>query len=308
MSNQREVEKKEEQVLLEELDADRYLEAPKIEVRSLDDYRKLKEDGTIFQQTFSVINKQNTMYAFADDGIRIKMTSKHIDGFYHGKHTFSKSEALNKTYNVVVIDVQEDEKLVYVSANVANAEPRAKMRKLLDDGIANKSYKVVKARVVGITSDKDHVKGREMCLLNLGGLGIMGVMRLGDWSKCFTSSFQPLVKKDDIIRVAVVDTMRWSSADDPVYVCSRKALIIGDPWEKIEEKLRVRDVVRVTCTNCRQTHFFGKIEGFEELNAYCYYPDDEDDMIEEGKTYIGMVAKVNEKRKELKVRFPKDIG
>lgn len=290
---------------LEGLDVSRYLDAPKVEALSLDDYRKMKEEGTIFKQTFANIDRQNNLRAFVSGGITIKMTSRHIDGFYHSKDTFDQAEALGKTYNVVVIDVKDEEKLVYVSANVANAEAREKMRALLDDGIAHESYKVVKARVIGISADKNQTKGREFCLLNIGGLGIMGTIRLGDWSQCFTASFKPLLKKDDIVRVAVTGTMRWSSSDDPVYVCSRKVLLSENPWENIEEKLRVKSMVRVTCVDCHQDHFFGKIEGFEELNAYCYYPEDPDCLIEVGKTYIGVVAKVSEETRNLKVRFPK---
>lgn len=292
---------------IKELDADQYLAAPKIEVRFLEDYRKLKDEKTIFQQTFSIIDQQNTLYAFAAGGIKIKMTSKHIDGFYHGKNSFSKTEALSKSYNVVVVDIVEDEKLVYVSANEANAEPRERVRALLDEGIKEGVYKIVKAKVIGISSDKDRTPGREVCLLNIGGLGIMGTMRLGDWSRCFTPSFRFFLKKDDIVRVAVTGTARWSSREDPVYVCSRKLLLTEDPWKDLEKKLHARDVVCVTCTDRQKDNFFGKIAGFDELNAYCYYPDDEDYIIEAGKSYIGVIAKVSETRRELKVRFPKNI-
>lgn len=294
------------QLVLEELDASQYLDAPKVEARTLDDYKKLKEDGTIFRQTFSVINNQNTLYAYTAGGVTLKMTSKHIDGFYHGKHAFNKSEALNKEYNVTVIDVVEDENLVYVSANVANAEPRAKMCALLNEGIESGEYKVVKARVVGITSNEQQ-PGREACLLNIGGLGIIGMIRLGEWSRCYTASFRTILQKEDIIRVAVIGTARWSSSDDPVYVCSRKVLLPENPWENIEEKLRVRSIVRVKCVDCHRDHFFGKIEGFEEINAYCFYPEDPECTIEVGKTYVGVIAKCNEKTRNLKVRFPKDI-
>lgn len=293
---------------LDEINTEKYLAVPKVRVHTIERYRELMNDKVIFSQSFTTIDRQGTLYAFVGDGIRLKMTSKGIDGFYHNKRNISKEEVLNKTYNVMVTDIVEEEHLVYVSANAAKEKPRAKMRRLLDEGIDSSIYKVVNAKVIGISTsdDPDKRKPKEICLLNIGGLGIMGSMILANWSTCYTKSFRPLVNPGDIVKVAVIGKQSWSTMEDEVYLCSRKLTLNPNPWKNIETALHVNDMVRVKCVDKEDRNFFGKIEGFEEINAYCYYPDDPDYTIETGKTYIGKIARVNEKTRDLKVRFYKN--
>lgn len=292
---------------LSEINTEKYLTVPKVRVHTIEHYKELMNDKVIFSQAFTTIDRQGTLYAFVGDGIRLKMTSKGIDGFYHNRKTYSKEEALSKTYNVMVTDVVEEENLVYVSANAAKEKPRTKLRRLLDEGIDSSVYKVVNAKVIGISTsnDPDSRKPKELCLLNIGGLGIMGSMLLADWSTCFTKSFYSVVNPGDIVKVAVVGKRHWTSMEDDVYQCSRKLILNPNPWENIETALHVGDMVRVRCVDKEERNFFGKIEGFDEINAYCYYPEDPDYVIETGKTYIGKIARVNEKTKDLKVRLLK---
>lgn len=290
---------------LSEINTEKYLTVPKVREHTIARYKELMNDKVIFSQSFTTIDRQGTLYAFVGDGIRLKMTSKGIDGFYHNRKTFSKEEALSKTYNVMVTDVIEEDNLVYVSANAAKEKPRIKMRHLLDEGIESSVYKVVNAKVIGISTSNDPSsrKPKELCLLNIGGLGIMGSMVLADWSTCFTKSFYSVVAPGDIVKVAVVGKRTWASMEDQVYLCSRKLTLNPNPWKNIETALHVNDMVRVKCVDREEHNFFGKIEGFDEINAYCYYPEDPDYVIETGKTYIGKIARVNEKTKDLKVRF-----
>ena len=88
-----------------------------------------------------------------------------------------------------------------------------------------------------------------------------------------------------------------------MYECSRKLALTDDPWKDIEKKVARNTTVKVFCTDTTDKAFFGRIQGIDEVNCYCEYPDDPTIRIAPGIKYTGYVAKVSEEKQIIRIRI-----
>lgn len=267
----------------------------------LNQYEKKMRNKENFSCEFSLSDKKGNLYNYVDGGIKVFMNKKDIDPIIN--RFYSKLEKLRQAYQVQVTKVDRVEKIVYVSSAAALNEPQLKLISAIDEGLEQDEYVVVPATISCITEKK--INKDSVAIVNLGGLGVFGNIRLAEWSPAFTYSFDYVAKVGDVVEVAVINKIKWNSGE--VYDCSRKVALRQDPWKGIEQKLPLKTNVRVTCVSKNAKNFFGTIQGFSDINIYCEYPDDKSIVITEGQEYAGYVYRVNEETKLLRVRVRAEV-
>lgn len=265
----------------------------------LDMYEIKKNMKEVFTYDFSCADPKGSLYTLEECGVTVWMGKKDIDSF--DNQFLSRMDKLKQTHSVMVTKIDRDEKKVYVSSAIAVDGPKNTLISAMEQGIASQEYVVVPASIIKFTGRDEY----SVALVNIGGLGIVGAIRLSEWSIAFTKSFRYTVKPGDVVNVAILRKIKWSSG--MVYDCSRKATISFDPWKGIEEKLPVKTNVRVTCICKEEKKFFGTVHGIPELNVFCEYPDNHEIIISEGSEYVGYVYKVNEKKRNLCVRIREEL-
>lgn len=279
----------------------------------LDKYDKARATKEICHVKFSSIDRKGNLYTYLQNGIRLNMPSKNIDGFAYDP---TKKEVLApylcQVCDVIVTKVDREKHIVTVSMKDAmvfskGKNPQKELVEAIEDGIENGVYVQVPARIMSIsgrnstTGEKDY----SVAIINIGGLGIVGYVNRRDWSPCFTRTLKNVAVNGQIINVVVTGKKQWESG--PVYECNRAATFDYDPWEGIEEKFPKNSTVRVKCIQREEKNFFATIEGAPEINVYCYYPDEATGIhVEVGKEYIGHVSKVKEKLLQVKILMAAD--
>lgn len=280
-------------------DLSKYVNSTESNIDGIAEYTKKMARKEIFKMSFTCADEFGNLYDY-HNGVRVQMDNKQITGFsYNPKH---KAQHLGVNYTVTVVDVNEETKTVKVSSFAALKGPREQLEKALKVGIENERYLRVPAVVVGTNKYKDKNNSFTVALINIGGLGIPGAIRLAEWSTAYTKTFWHTIQAGMNIEVVVTGQQNWKTGD--VFDCSRRLALDFNPWENIEERLPAKTSVIVKCTSKEARNFFGIIDNLPEINVYCEYPDPGSNIrIVEGAEYVGYVYRVREESKLLKVRI-----
>lgn len=280
-------------------DLSEYVNVVESNVDGIAEYSKKMAKKETFKMSFTCADENGNLYDY-HNGVRVQMNNKEITGFgYNPKY---KAQHLGVKFTVTVVNVNEENKTVNVSCFAALKGPREQLQKALKEGIENKKYLRVPAVVVGANKVKDRNNSFTVAIINIGGLGIPGAVRLAEWSTAYTKTFWHTIQAGMNIEVVVTGHQNWQTG--VVFDCSRRLALDFDPWENIEERLPARTSVIVKCTSKETRNFFGVIDNLPEINVYCEYPEPESNIrIIEGAEYVGYVYRVKEETKLLKVRI-----
>jgi hypothetical protein len=272
-----------------------FIKETNVDKERLDFYEVKMKSKEILELKFSLADKVGNLYFYEGD-IRVQMDNLDIKGtIYNVRY---RSNALANSYPVIVTSVDREKKEIHVSHKEAREMTKEELIDEIDAAIEKKEPLTVIAKVIKIQGKA----GSSYAIVDLGGVGITGIIKMKDWSTVFTSDLRLVAKHGDIIKVVVKNRVLWNGK--PGYSCSRGEALEVDPWSGIEEKLQKGTFVNVLCICKRDKNFFGKIEGIDEINAYCEYPDKEKNIeIVEGISYQGFVAAVSENNKLLRVKI-----
>ena len=140
-----------------------------------------------------------------------------------------------------------------------------------------------------------------------------------DGENGYTSQTSQLLSLDpltgDVIDCVILEYNKRGSKDFAEFRVSRKLALNEDPWENVAERFPLKSRVIVECIGCYENNFVGKVEGQEELAAYCYYPKpgrissitNEEFVVRVGGKYIGNVSKVDPVKRQLQVRVYDEV-
>lgn len=259
-------------------------------------------------------------YSFFESGNiinDIKFTQKSADGLYKFEsgvkiinikeempymETSIRNISLSRTYAVIVQRVDHDQGIVYVSHKKAQEMVRPAAIEKINRVLDNNDVSKVLGRVVYV-SDKTN-----MCIIDIMGLDIRGILRIQDWSYAHTGKLTNEVKYGDVIEVTIFKKAQNYKDAMPCYCVSRK-MALKDPWEGIEDRVPYHSNVVVICVSKQTNNYVGKIDGIEDISAFCFYPDQNSDLvIKIGKKYEGYVKSVSEKRRVLRIKTLKEIN
>lgn len=260
-------------------------------------YKGKMKNKEIIEIFFSAADPEGNLYIY-DNGIRIQLDNIDIKGtIYEPRY---RANALTNKYAVMVKSVDEEKKEVRVSHNKAKRLTKKELIKEIDDAIKKSEPMTVIAVV-------KHIKDNNYCIIDIGGVGIAGKINIGEWTETFTGNYRMATQRGEIIKVVARKKVLFDGK--LTYDCSRKDAIEVSPWAGIEDRLPKDTVVNITCTSKENKKFWGIIEGIDELNVYCEYPDKEKNLfIQVGAKYQGYIYAVNEETELLKARVFKALG
>lgn len=269
----------------------------------IEKYQKLMKSKETFPYKFPMCTKQGVLCAWEED-VSIRLDNDTAQGKYSLPDSYNRIPG--DTLMVSVKEVRPDSKKIFLS-NQKDFSERENIIGQLEDGIRNEDYIRVPAKVVGF-SGIDYITkapNNSIVLLDIAGMGILGVIRSIQWSTTKTKCPKYFVSIGDDVEVVVTKCSKWNYHN--VFDCSRRLVLEADgidPWDDIEKKISTGLRVEVTCTELKKDHFFGVINGINDIEVLCEYPvKDSQIMIIPGQKYFADVTKVNVEKKKLTVKI-----
>ena len=271
-------------------------------------YASLKDENAIINLKFDFSNADGDLLLYEDDWKIVLRNGEILGRNYEPK---KRMAMLLRNYAVKILEINEPEKCIFVSCTDVRNKDRDRLREILDskhDGIVK-----VPAKVVYVYPN--------MLILDIGGLGIPGFLKIADWSLAYTIALQTVVKRGDVFEIEVMEKYPPTSAeakkyfgrwlDQSPYKCSRKTIMEHDPWKDIEERLHEGDIVTVQCESKYPMNFYGRNKSFPDLVFYGHYKEDGNKIDRKsmviGKNYECFVKKVSEKERQLRVKAVREV-
>lgn len=270
-------------------------EIAKNHVECLEKYKQYKAKNRIFNVKFVKITADKSAYEVDEDGCTLVLK---MDECQNYRMAF-KIKGLNteKTFRVSVGSIDEENKKIYLLCDTVSGNLRNYYIRQIDD-LMSKNQKVVLHAVVKGVLDRGEASS---LTLDIEGVGIPGRMIIQDWSVNRTRSLSEIVKVGDIIPVRLMKKRRLRGSSAIYFECSRREVVEPLEWESVVERYPKGTIVTLTCVSCRPRNFFATIQGLDDLEVLCTYPQDRKDSngnpisIDVGCDYKGYIARVDEK-------------
>lgn len=263
--------------------------------RTLDAYEKAMKEGTVLNMTFSAV-ANNGLYIYEND-VRVQLPAEEF-----GNGQYRRRALITKSYPVIVTSVDKDNKVITVSSRAIMNVAQCKYTEAIDASLASGEYFFTRVRV------EANDKIRKRLIVNIAGVAIPGYIPIAEWSHTFIRSFDGLVNRGDIIEVAIIKKSRIGHSDG--YMCSRKIVRDDGIWNNIEEMYPAKSNVVITCTSKTRNSWFGSIDGLQDIEVYCEYPNGGNStdqkgrplFIEVGGRYNCYIYKSNSEKRLLRAR------
>lgn len=145
-------------------------------------------------------------------------------------------------------------------------------------------YPIVKAKVINYDVNSNRV------YVNVAGLDIIGNMNIAMFDYRFIYNpekyLEEFMKPNTVIDVALLAYYVNSKDKMPsTFVVSRRHAL-PNPWQGIETKIRVGDIIVVNALEKKDSHFFGSYDNFP-LDIKCYYPEIPDKVTNDNNEKYG---------------------
>lgn len=267
-------------------------------IRTFERYVEAKNKGEILNIKFVGVNSVSNELYVESDGVRISADISELERI-SGVKKLSSVRLTQDVYAVKVDYVDEASRSVHCTFVNLRESAKSAYRAAIEAALVNNEEFCVRTRVVHVDIDARRV------FVDIAGVGLQGVIPLGEWSRTYISSFKNIVSVGDIIPVIVLRQTQIMKHQG--YVCSRKRAIDVDSWSGIEQRYPVGSVVAIRCVMKKTPVFFGNIEGLRDIEVMCEYHQEDSKgnplIIEEGCRYMGIIYRCSEARRKLKARI-----
>lgn len=284
---------------------------PENEGVELGKYIEYMNNGKYLNIVFDRVDQTGNLTT-VDKNVTLWMNAEEINGRLYDLRY--KSQKLADSYLVKVTDIDPENKIVYLSHNAARLENRPAIENEIDKRLKEKVPVRIKGKVIRIQSRMSDGENVDTGVwLDLCGVGILGFVYIGNWNATYTPALRGKVSYGDVIEVLVLEKAerRRRGGEESVsyYNCSRKELV-RDPWEDktLGERYHQEDIVRIRCLTKHTNHWFGELNGLEDIQVFAEYPSrDHNFPIIEGMEYMGKIYAMNIPERTLKVRVFKAL-
>lgn len=289
------------------IEMERDKDKEEISVPALQNYYELQKRKEVFDIAFAQQDWNLGLWK-KDGDIEIFLPNEELGD---GNAYLERQGALKRRFSVVVYNIDEQAKRVYVSLKRAQEKVRPAVIAQIEVAIASDTYFYAQAKIVYIAK-KD--VGKRFCILDIMGLGIQGIMSVGDWSHEYLSDLNNVTKVGAVIPVAIIGRTKMWKREVPQYQCSRKATLdapqVQNKWENVEVDFPIHSRVSVRCVKRYEKSFLGQILGRNNWYVYCLYPDKEKhpgvNVLEDG-CYRGYVVSVSSEKQILRIKVIEQI-
>lgn len=222
---------------------------------------------------------------------------------------------LEKEYNLYISRVDEETNRVYLS-DMLDAT-RRKVYDLINEKLKKGETLYLRGNIVGLQNERLNSNHKLAAYVNIGGLGIIGVIPIKQWSVGYSAldNFHNIIMHNvnAIVNFQVISETRikYGKKSKIAFLCSRSAYLekIGyDPWKIISKTLSVRSVVKVKVieNGISAESFFACIDGITDFNMICYIDENSGLRLKDiiiGEYYYGYVQKMNPEKRFMRVRL-----
>lgn len=266
-------------------------------------YESALQSGEYMMLSFSRVDSITGDLSQVDEDITVIMPADQINGKPYDLRY--RAQKLEDVYCVKVTGIDPVRKVVYVSHQAARLEKRPEIEAELKRYLSKKEKTpiIVKGKVLKIQTKM--VKGEPVdtgVWLDLCGVGIPAFIYVGNWKRTFTETLRGKASYGDILDVMVLERVERKGMY--YYSCSRKELV-QDPWDskELEEKYHKGDIVKIRCLSKRENHWFGEINGLDDIQVFAEYPSQRHNFaIVPGMEYMGTIYYINASERSLKAR------
>ena len=265
-------------------------------------YKALMEKKSIFPIKFTKLVRKKNRYELEDRGLNLYLELAECSG-YREAYNISGIN-LDRIFRVSVGSINESTKEVRLLCDSVTRTLRNFYIRQIDAKLDKKEKVVLHANV-----KKVYESGEGSFLtLDIEGVGIPGRLNIQEWSVHRTRGFAGVVAVGDVIPVELLKKRRVRGSSTVYFECSRKAAVAPIAWENIKERYPVQSIVTLTCVSTRARNFFATIEGLQDIEVLCDYPNHKDKQgnpisIDVGCRYAGVVVRADEKAQHLVCRI-----
>lgn len=252
-------------------------------------WEKAMETKELIEVEFPFRDENGDLYCYFDK-VCVKLPVHEVLG---AGDAFVENVDLQSKYSVCVIGVKEN--LVLTSYLQATEGPRTSLIKNINTMISAGKYIRTQAKVIGFAGKSERAATLGLptiCLVDIAGCGIMGFIRLEEWSVDYTNKFQYVVQKGQIINLVILNKQMWRTG--VMYECSRRLAMTNDPMDVAERMIPKGTAIKVRCVDVRGTDaFIGKVIGVDDISVFCSIKDEDGFTPVLGEYYAGVVHKIN---------------
>ncbi len=249
-----------------------------VESLSIDTFKECQKNHTTFDVIFSYASKDGDLKATVDDiMVILKGTDLHLALPYY--NSWIKDRFVGTPFTVSVKEIDEENKTVYVQSSrsgssdnirgrlTAEIQKELKKRQKTDGAEDAKEQEplVVAGKIIQVTDGR--------AIVNLLGIGIMGIIYSRNWSTAYTRSLNGLCQKNEVYDFEILRQFPKKKDKSVAFELSRKN-VGGDPWEMIPEEFCQKDsIINVECIEKPQnkTYWWGRsnlIKGIEIMGNF----------------------------------------
>ena len=275
----------------------------KIEQKLKEYEENLNKEDIIYKKIFKADEKGNL---YVDTGYsEITGIVLNEDVHEEGYRPEKRSAWVGRSSVMFVKDVNHEKKEVYFNIYEAVQVSREIFRQYLIDELDKGNKPIVNNAVItNIGALHNRI------LIDLGGLGILGYIPIGEWDHRFIYDLKKEIPLFATVAVQIKEFKPKRTQNNRVFgeifICSRKNLL-PDIWEGIEEKAPVGTILEVICKDCQNMRWFGRNPNLP-MDILCEYPNSPRNIkIEPGRRYKVIVRAVNEKTKLLRAKVLSEI-
>jgi hypothetical protein len=221
---------------------------------------------------------------------------------------------LNREYTLQIKSIDEDRNVVVLTETDEMQKRRKDAIQMLSDKLAAKEDIYIRGQIVGLQHDAGKEHNGQAAYVNIGGLGIMGLIPIKKWSTGYIEAgdFARTITGNvgAIVNFKVTGYLKLDNGFY-AYMCSREKYLEkvgGGPWNLVKARLKPKTnvIVRLVSRGKTEGSMFGAIEGINDLNMLCY-KDDRSDLrfsdLKIGQYYTGYVSKINPEEKYIRIRL-----
>lgn len=267
-------------------------------------YELAYRSGEYMMLSFAKADSVTGDLSFVDEDITVVMPADQISGKPYDLKF--RAQKLDDIYCVRIMSIDSTNKIVYVSHQSARMEKRPEIEVVIEKSLAGKEKTPISVKGKVLKIQNKTIDGELVdtgVWLDLCGVGIPGFVYIGNWKKTFTETLRGKVFYGDVVEVLVQEKVERKNGVY-YYACSRKELV-QDPWDsqELNEKYHKGDVVRIKCLSKRENHWFGQINGLEDIQVFVEYPSQKHQFaIVPGMEYMGTIYHINTEERSLKAR------
>lgn len=237
----------------------------KKEYDPLKKYYEMMEKGEILENLEFSSSESMSGLRLVEEGVEIFLPKENINEYFRNRPI--TREYLYRTYNVKIMDIDRDNRKVTVSFVAVQEALRPEYIGKIEAVLKKKRNFFTKGRVIAFMNDDT------LCLVDIMGLGIRGLLYRDDWSYGYVSDIRAFAKVGDVIDCAITGHSKKSRPGSPCYQLSKKVTENGDPWADAKRSLPVGSSVVVKCSSKTVRDFVGSVKGVDGVPIYCLYPD-----------------------------------